>query len=277
LTLAGGRKLLLDSTASGVLALQGNLRVMALQGGLAYIALKGADSLMQQNWPDTTQLAMDEDRTALEIQNTLSTPRGARYHLTLSDGTKVWINAASSITFPVSFRGRERQVAIKGEAYFEVAKNAARPFKVTVDEMEVTVLGTHFNINAYRDESTLNTTLLEGAVKVRNLHNCFSKNIRPGQQAKLYPTDEIKVASVDTGLATAWKNGLFQFEKADLHVLLNEVSRWYNIQIEWKGTGSPDLFTGTIPRNLKLSELLSVLEYANVRFKLTSNKLIVFT
>lgn len=332
LTLASGRRLYLDNNLRGTLATQGSLNITATGDGGVIYKLAGNNSPLPARhgqtdpliYPgssksnleniDTNLFGHLSNRTAgkrkaqnlpvdptsdpalvqLEVLNTLSTPKGANYHLTLSDGTKVWLNAASSISFPVQFKGEERRVKIKGEAYFEVAKNAAKPFKVTVDNMEVKVLGTHFNINAYKDAATINTTLLEGAVQVRDLSTGTAKNIAPGQQAKLYPTDKIKIAPVNTDLAIAWKNGLFQFEKADLHTLLNEVARWYNIQVEWAGngsgigndsitgstpganTGNTDLFTGTIPRNLKLSELLAVLDYSNVKFKLEDNKLSVY-
>jgi len=280
LTLAGGRRILLDNTARGIVAIQGDCKIAFIgDGELTYQAGEMALGTTIDTQLRSTLFGNNAAQKLYgpEIHNTLSTPKGALYHLTLSDGTKVWLNAASSITYPVRFNADERRVSIKGEAYFEVAKNAAKPFKVSVDDMLVTVLGTHFNVNAYKDAATINTTLLEGAVNVQNLQSGDSRNIRPGQQAKLLPTHQISVASVNTDIAIAWKNGLFQFEKADLHSLLNEVARWYNIQVEWKGDGTPDLFTGTIPRNLKLSELLSVLDYANVRFKLEDNRLTVYT
>ena len=274
LTLASGKRIFLDSTMDGVLAIQNGVEVSASKiGGLNYLI---TDSLLH-NAHRLLPILSGGRLMKSVARNILTTPKGAIYHLTLSDGTKVWLNAASSIRFPVSFDDAERQVVIRGEAYFEVAKDASRPFKVFAGDMQVTVLGTHFNVNTYKDEQKMSTTLLEGAVEVQNLKTGQLRRIQPGEKAEILSTDKLEVSKVKAEMSIAWKNGLFQYEKASLHTILNEVARWYNIQVKWEGHGTQDLFTGTIPRNLKLSELLAVLDYANVDFELKDNILTVFT
>src|SRR5699024_5260550 len=202
--------------------------------------------------------------------NSLTTPRGGQYQLTLPDGTKVWLNAASSIRYPTAFTEHERQVKITGEAYFEVAKDAHKPFIVTVDNMEVKVLGTRFNINAYADETTINTTLLEGSVKVvSSTDNIRSLILNSGQQVQLDKVGQMElVKNADVGEVSAWKKGLFVFHSDELPAIMRRLSRWYDVEVEYKNNTVPTThFTGAIQRDVNISEVLKMFELTGgVRF-----------
>ena len=254
LTLANGRSIILDSAANGTLTTQGNSKILKLNGMLSYNTLKNKSSEV--------------------LYNTISTPRGGQYELMLSDGSKVWLNAASSLRFPASFVGKERKVELLGEAYFEVAKNAAMPFKVKVHGMEVEVLGTHFNINSYDNESMIRTTLLEGSVKINK--NNSSSLLKPGQQAQMNKAGEIKIINnVDVEEAIAWKEGKFQFDKADIHDIMRQLARWYDVDVEYKGTVSSH-FGGTISRDVNLSQVLNMLHLTGeVNFQIQDKKVVV--
>lgn len=209
--------------------------------------------------------------------NLLTTPVGGEYEITLADGTHVWLNAASSIRYPTTFSGKERKVEITGEAYFEVASNAKMPFKVKINEqMEVEVLGTHFNINAYHDEATVNTTLLEGAVRIKN--NGQSQILKPGQQAQVNSAGGIRlIAHADTEQAVAWKNGLFNFEDVSLQEMMRQLSRWYDIEVVYEGKVPEMTFGGKMVRNLSLAELLRVLEQSKVHFRMEEGRKVIVT
>jgi transmembrane sensor len=211
LTLANGSKIVLDSSPKGVLAQQGGITVKKTAGGQLVYDLSGRE-------PGKT--------TAIGF-NTLATARGQQYQVVLPDGSHVWLNAASSLKFPTAFTGSQRKVELTGEAYFEVAKNKEMPFTVDVNQSQVQVLGTHFNIMAYPEESSTNTTLLEGSVKVSK--DNLSKLIVPGQQARV--TKEIHVAEVNTDQVMAWKNGNFSFNDEDIHTLMNQIARWYDVDV----------------------------------------------
>lgn len=213
-----------------------------------------------------------------EIQfHQLITPKGGEYHLLLEDGTHVWLNAASSIRFPTRFTGTERRVQLSGEAYFEVAKDAKKPFIVDLNQhTSIQVLGTRFNVNAYTDEERIHTTLLEGAVAVNS--GSFGRTIAPGQRAV---TDHdgnkaIIVETADTVRAVAWKNGVFDFNDTKLSEVMRQVSRWYNIDIVYEKS-IPDIKVwGRMERNQNLQQLITILNGMDVRVKLESiNKLIV--
>jgi transmembrane sensor len=257
LTLSDGSEIVLDSAASGVLANQGNTRISKLPGGqISY---------------NTNGLAVSE-----VLYNKMTTPVGGLYQLLLPDGSKVWLNSSSSIRYPTRFAGKERAVEITGEAYFEVAKNAAMPFTVKInDNASVQVLGTHFNINAYSDEAEIKTTLLEGAVKISQ--GTSSSLLKPGQQARVNKTGSVKViADADTEEAVAWKNGNFQFNSTDIVTVLRQASRWYDIEIVYAGNKIPDdKFTGKLPRAVNLSSLLKWMQWSDVHFKLEGKKLII--
>jgi ferric-dicitrate binding protein FerR (iron transport regulator) len=254
LTLANGTSIILDSAANGTLTTQGNSKILKLNGMLSYNTLKNKSSEV--------------------LYNTISTPRGGQYELMLSDGSKVWLNAASSLRFSASFVGKERKVELLGEAYFEVAKNAAMPFKVKVHGMEVEVLGTHFNINSYDNESMIRTTLLEGSVKINK--NNSSSLLKPGEQAQMNKAGEIKIINnVDVEEAIAWKEGKFQFDKADIHDIMRQLARWYDVDVEYKGTVSSH-FGGTISRDVNLSQVLNMLHLTGeVNFQIQDKKVVV--
>ena len=254
LTLSDGTVIVLDSTSNGTLALQGNSKVVKLN-----------DQVVYNN---------NQAGTATEtIYNTLSTPRGGQYMLTLEDGTKVWLNAVSSIRYPSVFNAVERTVELTGEAYFEVAKNPSKPFKVSVQGMEIQVLGTHFNVMAYSDEAAVKTTLLEGAVKINN-----DTRLVPGQQAQQSRTGELKVLNdVDIEQVVAWKNGYFQFNRDGLEVIMKQIARWYDVEISYEGKIPVREFGGKISRNSNIRDILKVLELSNVVFRIEGKKIIVMT
>jgi len=262
LTLGDGTRIALDSAANGNLAQQGSTKVIKLNGQIAYTS--------------NGKIAGEEP-----LLNTISTARGNQYMLILPDGTKVWLNAASSMRFPTAFKGNERKVEITGEAYFEIAKDASRPFKVMTGGGEVQVLGTHFNVNAYADEPTVKTTLLEGAVAVRKDNARLV--LSPGQQAKFRPQTQSSgsgspislIRDVDTGHETAWKDGFFWFDNTDLPTLMRQVARWYDVEVEFKGNITDDSFSGKVSRSVPLSRLLKVLEQYEINFKVEGKKIII--
>ena len=257
LTLGNGAVIVLDSAANGTLAQQGNARIQKLDNGqLAYNAL--------------------HEKPIEVLYNTLATPRGGQYQLVLPDGSKVWLNAASSISYPTAFTGHERRVEIKGEAYFEIAKNTAMPFIVKVNDMQVHVLGTHFNINAYSDEDAVRTTLLEGAVKVTK--DAASALLNPGQQAILAyksPTQFQVLANADTEAVVAWKNGYFSFNQADLATVMRQIARWYDLDVVYSGKLPDRRFGGEIQRNTNAAQVLKMLEESKVHFRIEGKKVIV--
>ncbi|MCP2025330.1 hypothetical protein L1276_000470 [Flavobacterium sp. HSC-32F16] len=207
--------------------------------------------------------------------NTLSTPTGGQYNIVLADGTKVYLNAVSSLKYPTQFNGDKRIVELEGEAYFEVAKNKNKPFIVKSDNQSIEVLGTHFNVHAYANESVVKTTLLEGSVAVT------SKNqktiLKPGQQSDVSESfSKIKVREVDPETAIAWKNGRFKFDNADLKSVMKQLERWYGIKAEYRGDVSDVRFNGGTFRNKNLSEVLKVLELNNIKFKVEGKTVIVY-
>ena len=254
LTLADGSTILLNDAQNGTLGQQGNSKIIKLDGKLTYDpAGKNSNEV---------------------VYNTISTPNGGQYQLELPDGSLVWLNSTSSIHFPTSFAGKERRVEITGEAYFEVAKNRDMPFIVSVSGVEVQVLGTHFNVNAYKDENDLKTTLLEGAVKF--VHGANAEMLKPGQQSQLSSNGSVNVVNnVDVERVVAWKNGLFDFESAGIETVMRQLSRWYDVEIEYKGK-TDDLFIAEMRRNIKLSDALKALELTGkVKFDIQGKKIIV--
>ena len=256
LTLADGSTIILDSAQNGALSTQGNIRIIKLDDGQLAYNRYGARS------------------SSKVLYNTISTPKGGQYELTLADGSKVWLNAASSIRFPASFTGKERRVKITGEVYFEVAKNQSMPFIVSVDDAEIQVLGTHFNVMAYKDESALETTLLEGSVKFVKDNN--ASMLKPGQQLQLTEKGQFKVVSgVDLEKVVAWKNGFFDFEGLNFETIARKLSRWYNVEVVYNKK-IDDLFYAQIPRNTKLSVVLKALELTDkIHFEIEGSKVIV--
>jgi len=263
LTLDDGSVIILDSANNGILGEQGDVEVKKLDNGLvAYQTNQGA--------------SVTEEKI---FYNTISTPRGGEYQITLSDGTKVWLNAASSIRFPTAFRGADRRVQITGEVYFEVAHNDAQPFKVSAGKSAIEVLGTHFNVNAYDDEVQVRTSLLEGSVKVFAADETDQqqmKILKPGQQARMNKSGRIQVVNdMDTEEVMAWKNGLFVFKSTDLRSIMRQLSRWYDVDIEYKGNVGMQ-FTGQITRNNNVSKVLEMLELTEeVKFRVEGKNVVV--
>lgn len=271
LTLADGQQLLLDSLKNGLIASQSGSKLILKDGQLTY---------------DFTGKATGEI-----VYNTMSTPKGRQFHVTLPDGTVVYLNAASSITYPTVFNGNERRVKVSGELYFEVAPKSRQPFIVETDNQQVEVLGTSFNINCYEDEKTVQTTLLTGAVKVTPLLSSKqgttregkteSKVLMPGQTAILNkPNDHAGYALTITDTQnpnkiTAWKNGLFNFDDADLYSVMRQLERWYNIEVRYAGKPDNIIFKGKIHRNTNLSNVLKLLEMMGINFELKDNTLYV--
>lgn len=208
--------------------------------------------------------------------NTLEVPRKGVYSLVLADGTKVWLNSLSSLTYPTSFPGRERRVSIKGEAYFEIARNPRQPFIVDVDGVQaIEVLGTRFNVNAYTNEEQVRTTLLEGAVRI--MAGNQQQKLLPGQEALFSQSDKaLQVRNVtDPNDVISWKNGFFVCNGKDLKAILRQVTRWYDIEVVYQGNIKPEAFEGTISRKMNLSELLSMLEITGVKFSFQGKQLTV--
>ena len=257
LTLANGSTIVLDSANDGLLARQGNVNV--LKSGSGKVAYKDNSS-----YPPA------------EIKyNTIRVPKGSRpFHLQLADGSEVWLNVASSITFPTSFVGKERIVKITGEAYFEIAPDAARPFIVRKDEASIQVLGTHFNVNAYDDEPNMKVTLLEGSVEIKSQKS--KVRITPGEQAAVASDGALVINDkADLDEAIAWKNGGFEFNNADIATVMRQISRWYNVEVSYQGK-IPFHFGGEIARGSSLVEIFKILEISGVRFTIDGNKVNVF-
>ncbi len=255
LKLADGTQIILDSAEDGTLAKQGSVKIIKLNNG-------------QLSYNSSTEKPKEV------LYNTITVPKGGQYQLKLADGTRVWINAASSLRFPAFFNSGVRNVELTGEAYFEVAKNASMPFHVTVKALDIQVLGTHFNVNAYENEVAISTTLIEGSVKVSKAGQ--SRQLEPGQQAAAKGNDQIQVLNnVDLEEVLAWKNGLFQFNSADVEIILRQAGRWYNVEFEYSDN-IKERFTGQIPRNVNLSQLLKILESTGkVQFNIQGRKVIV--
>jgi hypothetical protein len=256
LTLGDGRTIVLDDSAEGILASEGSISVRKTRDGqLIYSINKNVDA---------KQVSF----------NTISTPRGGQYQVILPDGSKVWLNSASSLRFPTLFAGKERKVEMQGEAYFEIAKDASKPFIVAARATEVKVYGTHFNVMAYEDEEAQQTTLLEGSVKVSS--GSKSNMLVPGEQAVISKNSGIRVTDkVNLSEVVAWKNGYFEFKDANIEVIMRQISRWYDVKVKYQGDIPAEQFTGKISRKVNASELLKMLEYAGVKFKTDNQTIIV--
>lgn len=254
LTLADGSQVVLDSMGNGVIADQNGAMAVLKNGQLSY----------DTHAPHTDAITF----------NTMSTPRGRQFRVTLPDGTAVWLNAASSIKFPTVFTGNTRQVYITGEAYFEVATNGKMPFRVNANNKEtIEVLGTQFNVSAYDNDTSINTTLVSGAVRVA------SAILKPGQQAQTNNTNSPRQTKVinnaDLDKILAWKKGIFNFEGVSLEEVMKQLERWYDIEVVYE-KGIPDIkFGGKMSKDIALNGLLIALEKSEVKFRLEGNKLIV--
>ncbi|MRR22621.1 FecR family protein [bacterium] len=249
LTLGDGTTIMLDSAGNGLLADQAGTQVVKVEDGrLAYTS--------------------EGKRKAEVVYNTVTTPRAGQYELILPDGSKVWLNSESSIKFPVSFIGSFRVVEITGEAFFEVAENYDMPFRVKTAGITVEVLGTSFNLRAYADEGSVNTTLVEGSVQIAS--PVYQTTIAPGQMATADPTGQIQVENdVDIEEIIAWKEGLFIFNSETLEQIMSQVSRWYDVKIEYEGEITNKTFSGIVSRYSNVSQLLKIMEQAGIRFVIT--------
>jgi len=251
ITLANGQTVSLDSVSNGTLAVQGDVKVN-----------KNANGEIVYNGPSSGSGPNEV------VYNTLSNPKGSQVvNITLADGSKVWLNTGSSLTYPVAFVGNDRKVSISGEAYFEVAHDPTKPFTVANGEMSVQVLGTHFNINAYDDENNIKVTLLEGSVKVNN-----DVTIKPGQQAQISNTG-IDVRAVDVTGAIAWQRGILELNNTELPAIMRQISRWYDLDIVYEGKPRNEKFGGGISKNVPLSSMLKLLEANGVKFTLEGKTL----
>lgn len=284
LTLADGSDVILDSVKNGLIVRQGSASITKLDGGkLAYQPVPGSAALSAVSY------------------NKLSTPRGGQYQLVLPDGSKVWLNAASSIRYPTAFTGKERRVEVSGEVYFEVAKSATErpggnssgnaegnqghgntPFIVSIAAPsgmpgaggEVEVLGTHFDVNAYGDENSVKTTLLEGEVKL--IKGEAAILLKPGQQAGYGMTGGPAILKdADADEAVAWKNGIFQFNEASIESVMRQVERWYDIEVSYEGKIPSGHFSGTVDRNANISQVLKILELSEVHFRIEGRRIVI--
>jgi hypothetical protein len=264
LTLAGGQQLILDSVQQGNLAMQGNAQISKTNNGSLIYHSTGSPS------------------NTATIYNKLTTPRGGQYQLTLPDGTQVWLNAASSITYPTAFTGKERKVRVTGEAYFEVAKNADMPFLVEENDLTIKVLGTRFDISGYDNEPVRKTVLVEGSVNV--LYQKTATHLDPGMQAQVnrkaatdnhMPALSVSPANIEQTLA--WKNGFFAFTNADLPALMRQIARWYDVDVTYEGTIPKDAFefNGKIGRTLTLDQVLKLLTKTRVHYTIGGRQLTI--
>lgn len=262
LTLADGRTIDLDSSADGILATQGNTVVAKKDGLLAY-----------------NKAASEAPATA--TYNVLATPRAGEFTLTLPDGTRVWLNNASALRYPVWFTGPSREVDLTGEAYFEVVKDAAHPFRVHIhdgaagkDGGTIDVLGTSFNIMAYADENAECATLIDGSI--RYTHGGKSVVLKPAEQSVLDAQGDLKTLErVNVDEITAWKNGFFHFDHSGLESTMRQLARWYDVNVDYQGAIPPQDFMGKIDRNIPLSGILKALGNDHLHFRLEGKKLIV--
>lgn len=257
LTLANGDQVDLDNAGKGLVSKQGNAAVT-----------KSADGeLIYQTAGNTIN--------TVTSYNTITTPRGGQYQLILADGTQVWLNAASSLRYPTSFTGTERTVELKGEAYFEVAKDKGKPFKVLVNDMNVKVLGTHFDVMAYDDEEAIQTTLLEGSVQLTQ--GPAQTFLIPGQQGVLKKGAGVfQVRTVNLNDVVSWKNGVFVFDNENIQTIMRKVARWYNVDVEYKGDQTMQNFGGSVSRFDNIAYVLKTLELTGtIHFKIDGRRIIV--
>lgn len=249
LTLADGTQVSLDTVRNGIIALQGGATAKVADGALIY-----------------------EGTAQHTVFNKMTTPKGRQFQLVLPDGSKVWLNAASSISYPVRFNGNERKVSVTGEAYFEIAQDSRRPFFVeTGGKLQVQVLGTSFNISNYADENAISTTLLEGSIKI----NPSNTVIAPGQQAVLSSGKLDVLQNVNTDQVIAWKKGIFNFTGMDAAAIFRQLGRWYDIDVRFEGNPPTGQFWGEMSRKLPLSKVLKLLKVLNFEFELKGQTLII--
>ncbi|MBO9672110.1 MAG: FecR domain-containing protein [Sphingobacteriaceae bacterium] len=259
LTLSNGKQIVLANSGTGVLAKEGTTRITKKENGeLVY------------NFEDKAN-----GQNMQPVYNTITVPRGGQYQLVLADGSKVLLNAASSLTYPARFNGRYRNVELKGEGYFEVAKNTAMPFVVTANDVQVRVLGTHFNISAYADDANITTTLIEGAVSLNK--GKLSKLLAPGQQGISAPHNrEILVQPANIDQTMGWVKGNFVFKDLNIKEVMKIASRWYDIEVEYRGNVQSKKFGGTTSRFSNITELLDYMKITGgVNYKIEGRRVIL--
>jgi ferric-dicitrate binding protein FerR (iron transport regulator) len=253
----------LDDSDTGMLAQQGGTKVLKLTNG--QLTYKTAASYKLQ-------------ATSRPVYNIISTPRGGQYRVILPDGSKVWLNAASSLRFPTAFAGTARIVTLTGEAYFDIAPDRNMPFKVQTGDRQVEVLGTQFNIMAYSNEDMINTTLVDGAVRVSAITGQPGEGLRlkPGQQATSHlGSAAITAHEVDTETVVAWKNGSFQFDSNDIQTVMRQIERWYDVDVHYAGKAPAGHFSGTVGRDQSLMKVLRLFEEFDLKFKIEGKNLTV--
>lgn len=259
LTLANGQQIVLNDAQNGTLKQQGNTKVIKLDSGALQYAASGVPADPASHEP---------------MYNSITTPRGGQYEVMLADGTKVWLDAESSLRFPIAFTGKDREVELTGEAYFEVKENKDKPFLVRAGQTETRVLGTHFNIMAYADEGAVKTTLLEGAVSMGQ--GGQRALLQPGEQGQ-FDSDKDIIARrvVNTRAVVAWKDGYYYFDRTPVQSVMRQIARWYDVQIVYKGIAPKDEIVGRIPRSADVSEVLHIMELIGIRFKIDGKTIIV--
>lgn len=265
LTLANGSKISLDDAEYGLLASEGNTVITKTENG---------EIVYEKN-----AIEKNKGISNHALTNTIQTPKGGKYQVRLPDGSKVWLNSASTLSYPTAFTGTERKVKLKGEAYFEIASNKKNPFRVESDGQIVEVLGTHFNINSYDDEDFTKTTLLEGSVRVilNSKSDVLGKTrmLKPGEQSLTNVSQSgIRIENADTEKAVAWKNGYFKFKNTPIQQIMREVERWYDVELVYEGTMPTDEFTGFISNDVNISGVLKILEQSGgVKFSVKGKKI----
>ena len=261
LTLANGQQIILNNVQNGTIGQQGNIRVVKLDSGQLAYAAPRAES-------PADQLAK------APLYNTITTPRGGQYQVTLADGTKVWLNAESSIRFPTAFMGKNREVELTGEAYFEVKADKDKPFLVKAGQTETRVLGTSFNIMAYSDEGAVKTTLLDGAVSMAL--GLQSALLRPGEQGQ-YDDNKgsMMTRPVNTRAVVAWKDGYYFFDRTPVKSVMRQIARWYDVTIVYQGAAPKDEIVGKLPRTADVKEVLHIMELIGIHFKIEGKTIVV--
>ncbi len=266
LILADGSRIDLKDAANGLLATEGNMKIVKTSDG----------SVSYENSSILTEIYQNE-----KAINKIITPKGGTYKITLPDGSEVWLNSASSLSYPIAFTGNQRKVELHGEAYFEIVADKLRPFQVKSDNQMVEVLGTHFNINTYGNSGFVKTTLVEGSVRVtQNYSNgkpYKTQLLKPGQQSIIsWLKPEIKIEEVDVEKEVAWKNGYFKFKNTRIQDVMNEIERWYDVEVQYEGRTPSDEFTGFISRDIEISKILNILEEGGgFQFTVMEKKIIV--
>lgn len=258
LTLANGKQVILTDSLHGQLSNEAGVKISKTKHGEIIYTITADENSGQQ-----------------ELQyNTLTTKRSQQFQVILPDGSHVWLDAASSLKYPVAFKGNERKVELTGQGYFEVSHDVAKPFIVKTTKTEVQVLGTHFNVSAYDDDQNVKTTLLEGSVRIKS--NNATALLKPGEQAVLSNNGHFSVnTDVDLDQVMAWRNGLFNFNKVSLQEVMRQIARWYDVEIEYQGQIKPMQFGGEIQRDLNLSDVLEGLKETGIHFRIEGRRLIV--